>query len=106
MNERDFKAGLWIGWCIGVGFMLPIAVGLAAGLMRSSPRSRGTVVSSQTEFGPEFIEYNGCRWIAEADHVAALRQARNDSYEEGLRYSRPFYEQGQRDALALAVAYL
>jgi hypothetical protein len=35
--------------------------------------------------------------------VEALRQARNDSYEEGLRYSRPFYEQGQRDAIDAAV---
>lgn len=25
----DFKAGLWIGWCLGVGFVLPVAAGLA-----------------------------------------------------------------------------
>jgi len=28
-NKREFVSGMWIGWCIGTAFMIPVVVTLA-----------------------------------------------------------------------------
>ena len=45
-------------------------------------------------------------WVTYPDHVEALRQATALATPETVAQAGYWYEQGQRDALALAVAYL
>jgi hypothetical protein len=54
--------------------------------------------------GPPAYEYGEGGWVTYADHVAAVATVQADMRDENKRNYDMGYEQGQRDAIAKAVA--